>query len=182
MREIPRDILNRAANGDINAFESLYRDACGFAYSVALRITCNKEDAEEVIQDAFIKIYKDLKNFEFKSSFKTWVYRIVANTAINLTKKKLKGTQGHIEYDDGIDARASQEASRVKIEEHEKKDLVSSLLSGLNPDHRACVVLRNIQGLSYQEIADTLNINLNTVRTRLRRAREAISARFKEKR
>ena len=182
MQDVPKDILIQAAEGNIDAFEDVYRAACGFVYNVALRVTNNKNDAEEVVQDVFLKIYKNLENFEFKSSFKTWVYRIAVNTAINASKKSNKQMLGRTEYDDGLKQNLFTESTKAESGDLNRQEIIDSLLTLLNPDQRACIVLRNIQGLSYQEIADTLNININTVRTRLRRARETLSSRFKEKR
>ena len=88
MQEISKDILMQAAKGDIGAFEEIYRIASDFIFNVAYRITNNNEDAEEVSQDVFIKIYKNLKGFRFQSSFKTWIYRIAVNSAVNTSKKR----------------------------------------------------------------------------------------------
>ena len=74
MQDIPKDVLIKAAEGDIKAFEHIYRVTSGFVYSVAFRITQNTQEAEEVTQDVFLKIHKNLKNFRFRASFKTWIY------------------------------------------------------------------------------------------------------------
>lgn len=83
MLDIAKDVLERAAKGDMPAFEQVYKSAGNYVYNLALRITRNSADAEEVTQDVFMKIFHHLKNFQFRSTFKTWVYRIAVNTAIN---------------------------------------------------------------------------------------------------
>jgi len=182
MQDISKNVITRAAGGNMDAFEHIYRTASGFVYNVALRVTNNRPSAEEVAQDVFLKIYRNLKNFEFKSSFKTWIYRIAVNTAINASKKTSRETDRRVEYDDEAKQKTSIEIAQSASGELDNKELVKRLLAMLNPDQRACIVLRSIEGLSYKEIADALHININTVRTRLMRARETLSRNLKEKR
>ncbi len=91
MEDIAKDILIRASQGDIRAFEDLYKASSSFVYNVAYRIVNNREDALEVAQEVFMLIHDKLKGFRFESSFKTWAYRITANTAINFAKKNSQG-------------------------------------------------------------------------------------------
>jgi RNA polymerase sigma-70 factor (ECF subfamily) len=99
MQEITDDILVRASQGDLAAFEVLYKAASGFVYNVAYRVTGHKENAEEVTQDVFVTVFHKLKDFRFQSSFKTWVYRVTLNTAINYAKKASKERNRTVEYD-----------------------------------------------------------------------------------
>ncbi len=192
MEDISKNILMRAASGDMEAFEIIYRAASDFIYRTALRITNNKNDAEDVTQDVFIKIYQNLKQFQFRSSFKTWAYRITVNTAINTCKGISREMDQRI--DQGIDQSdndssfmnrymnrdrdpdqyTSPPMPEADLDKEDNEKLVASLLAKLNPDQRACIVLREIEGLNYQEIAEVLKININTVRSRLKRAREIL--------
>ena len=88
MQEIERDLIEKAARGDKKAFEEIYCLSSGYVFTLALRVTNNREDAEEAAQDVFVRIYKNLKKFQFKSSFKTWIYRIAINTGINYIKSQ----------------------------------------------------------------------------------------------
>jgi RNA polymerase sigma-70 factor (ECF subfamily) len=176
MQDITRDMLTRAQKGDMEAFEEIYKASSDFIYNVTYRVMNNAEDAEEVTQDVFIKIYKNLKNFRFQSSFKTWAYRIAINTAINGYKKKAKELNRRSSYNDGIESQYTQEKTRESADRGNHEMLIKSLLSTLNPDQRACVILKDIEGLRYKDIAKVLNINLNTVRSRLKRARETLLA------
>ena len=180
MENITKDILVLASGGDITSFEKIYREACGFVYNVALRITETKEDAEEITQDVFIKIYRNLKNFKFSSSFKTWVYRIAVNTALNHRKKELKQQEYRARLGHDCETEITSCQSNDLEDKEESRHQADEFLAQLSADQRICVVLRNIEGLSYQEIADILNININTVRTRLKRAREKLLALKKE--
>src|SRR5512135_2090626 len=99
MKEISRDILVQAAQGDIKAFEIIYRESAGYVYTLAMRITNNAHDAEEVTQDVFLKVYHSLGRFQFRSTFKTWLYRIAVNTALNLYKKSSKDMGSRVDFE-----------------------------------------------------------------------------------
>ena len=180
MEDIQRETIEQAQAGDIAAFERIYRAASGFVYSVALRITNNRQEAQEVAQDVFLKIYHNLKGFQFRSSFKTWVYRVTANTALNAYKKMSRDLNRRQDFDSIIDTQAVSVDTKKEMEERQERDeqksRLESLLNSLNPDQRAAIVLREIQGLSYEEISQALSININTVRSRLKRARQALLA------
>ena len=174
MENIAQEVLERASQGDIGAFEQVYKTTSGFVYNVALRITRNSADAEEVTQDVFMKIYHNLKGFRFRSTFKTWVYRIAVNTAINRYHKSLREQRGRVDKGGVIESLPdSSSAVQAAIQSDTEKSL-DRLLDKLSPEYKACLILREIEGLSYQEIADALKIPLNTVRTRLKRARQAL--------
>lgn len=175
--DIPKDVLLQAAHGDIQAFEEVYKATSGFVYNVAFRIAGNKEDAQEITQDVFLKIYKNLKNFEFRSAFKTWVYRVTVNTALNSRKKTARGLNQQVEYNENmLSAEADSRSDPLAdfMEKQYRKKIIAGLLKELKPQQRAYIVLREMQGLSYEEIAQTLKVNINTVRTRLKRAREIL--------
>ncbi len=176
MEDISKDILSRASRGDMEAFEYIYKAASGFVFNVALRITNSSHDAEEVTQDVFMKVYRSLHAFEFRSSLKTWIYRITVNTAINSRKRVSKEADRRSDYDTAIKTQCAPETADARINQADRERAVASLLSALNPDQRACVVLREIEGLSYQQISEALKININTVRSRLKRAREVLLA------
>ncbi len=171
-----RELIIRAGAGDLRAFESIYQRTAGFVYSLAFRVTNRKHDAEEVVQDVFLKVHKHLRNFKFESSLKTWLYRITVNTALNTAKKRSRVTSREVEeiFEDPATVTQAYGAKGLEAEEAEKK--LHGFLEQLNPDQRACILLREIEAMNYQEIAESLGININTVRSRLKRAREALMA------
>ncbi len=160
----------------MRAFEAIYQRAVGFVYSLAFRVTSRKHDAEEVVQDVFLKVHKNLRNFRFESSFKTWLYRIAVNTALNAVKKRNRVTSREVEEVFEDPATATQPHASRGLEAEEAEQKLQSFLEQLNPDQRACILLREIEALNYQEIAESLGIKINTVRSRLKRAREALMA------
>src|SRR3990172_6391594 len=174
MQEIDGDIIMRASEGDIDAFEVIYREYIDFVSNVAFRVVNSREDAEEVTQEVFLNIYRQLKYFRFESSLKTWIYRITVNTAINYSKKASKHHSemaGYMEVSDRVN---TNEHAPDKISGEFNEEIIATLLDAITPDQRACIVLRSIEGLSYQEIAETLKIPVNTVRSRIKRARETM--------
>jgi RNA polymerase sigma-70 factor, ECF subfamily len=177
MINISKDLMFRAARGDMAAFEEIYKISSGYVYAVAYRVTGKKEDAEEVTQDVFISVYRNLRSFAFRSAFSTWIYRIAMNTAINLYRKRSKERGRTVPFDDAMGtkdhAHKGDDASR-SLEKKDNEKLVQSMLGCLPEDQRACIVMKDLEGLKYEEIARALNINLNTVRSRLSRAREKL--------
>ncbi|MBF0532068.1 MAG: RNA polymerase sigma factor [Candidatus Omnitrophica bacterium] len=174
MPEKSEATIRQAASGDITAFEEIYRTWSGYVYNVILRIVGYREDADEVTQEVFLTVYRQLKYFRFQSSFKTWVYRVAVNAALNRVKKTSKERSQMVAYDENLTPVAAEPEAEKRAQQEYLEQKAKDILDKLNPDQRACVVLRNIEGLSYQEIAAALKININTVRTRLLRARETL--------
>lgn len=160
--------------GDIDAFEEIYKISSGYVYTIILKVVGNKEDAEEVTQDVFISVYKNLKRFGFRSSFKTWLYRIAVNRAINMFNKRKKERPRKVLFDENIDYAREENDTKTDIDKKHDEKVLEAILEELPPDQKACLVLKEIEGMKYEEIAQTLNINLNTVRSRLKRAREKL--------
>lgn len=174
MANISEDTINKVLEGCVQSFECIYKAYSGFVHNVAFRVVNNMDDAQEVTQEVFLTVYRNLDSFKFKSSLKTWIYRIAVNLAINYAKKRTKEQERIVEYDGNNEFNKTIDSSGENIEKEQQEKTISTLLEALNPDQRACVVLRNLEGLSYQEIAESLNININTVRSRLKRAREKL--------
>jgi len=174
MNNISADILEKSGQGDLSAFEEVYKASSGFVYNVAVRITRNSADAEEVTQDVFMKIYHNLKDFGFRCGFKTWVYRITVNTAINHYRKNKLNEKDRVDYDTAAVTVPASRSTEDELMQKDNETQVNGLLSVLSPKHKTCLILREIEGLSYEEIAAALKIPVNTVRSRLKRARAAL--------
>ena len=175
MEHIDDQLVRQAASGNIRAFEEIYKIVSPYVFTLALRSLNNTHDAQEVTQDVFLKIHRNLKQFRFDSSFKTWIYRIALNTSINMLKKRSKERQRHTEFDEAhMKGQTLTHADNTNIDKEDAGYRVKLFMQHLNEDQKICLMLREIDGLSYQEIADVLEVNLNTVRTRIKRAREAL--------
>lgn len=176
--------------GNLNAFESLVRKHEKNMLNIAYRMIGNYEEACEVVQDAFISAYKGIKNFEEKAKFSTWLCAIV----INLSKNRLKQLKSQLYYERfSIDDPVSTGDAQIKvepvsnepsvIERLEKKETqqrVQTCINSLEDELREAIVLRDIQGFSYDEISDILKIPEGTVKSRLSRARDALKGCLKK--
>ena len=180
MDNITKNIIIEASEGSTEAFERIYNEYSGFVYNVAFRVVNNIDEAEEVTQDVFLTVFRKLKSFKFKSSLKTWVYRIAVNMAIDYARKRTREQDHTVLYEDYNKLSKTIDPVSEEIERAQQEKTISTLLEALSPDQRVCIVLRSIEGLSYQEISESLNININTVRSRLKRAREKLIALRKE--
>lgn len=174
MKGIDIHIIRMAIAGDIEAFEQIYEALSGFVYSVAIRITRNAEDAQEVTQDVFMKVYRNLKNFQFRSSVRTWVYRIAVTTALNYCRRNSRQREGRVEYDGAAESVSTSHPSSEGETRSDNEMILQELLKRLNPEQKICLILREIEGLRYKEISQILRIPINTVRSRLKRARQAL--------
>ncbi len=178
MNEVSEEILKRAINGDRTAFEIIYNTYAGFVYRNALRITESIEDAEEVTQEVFIRVLKNINKFKFNSSFGTYLYRITVNSSINYVKKN-----GKKQIDGQIPDVDEPQSSSTIDEQFERKELIElflRLMNTLDEELRESFYLREVEDMKYEEIALLLGENINTVKTRVRRARERLINGFKE--
>ncbi len=176
-----KDDIALAQAGDTTAFERIMRTYEQKVYNLALRMTGSEADAFDVAQDTFIRVYTSLKGFKGDSVFSTWLHRITTNIALDFLRKR-KRRQDHEEpmetdpetgfpLHEVPDMRYSPETA---METTEFRDAVQEALLEISPDHRQILLLREISGLSYAEIADTLSLETGTVKSRIARAREQL--------
>ena len=172
-------LIKKAQRGDSNAFGELIEAYEKFVFNVACRMFLNPEDAADIAQEALIKAYKNIDKFDFNSSFSTWLYRITTNTCIDeMRKRKGKETYSIDEEDEesGLSIQikdTSPDAAETVIQQETVSE-VRRAIDKLSDEHKAVIILRDIQDLSYEEVADTLGINVGTVKSRLSRARDAL--------
>lgn len=174
MQPLPKELLIEASEGQAGAFEKIYRATADYVYSIAFRITCNRADAEEVAQDVFLKVHRRIGEFRFESAFTTWLYRITVNRAISASRKSARRRARQVVFDDAVAVEDPRNATREAIEREGARAQIRSLLEALTPDQRACIVLREMEGMRYDEISGALRLKINTVRSRLKRARETL--------
>ncbi len=174
MQKVPNDVVIKAQEGNMESFEQIYRVTSGFVYSTIFRIIHNRQESEDVLQEVFLKVYRSLSRFRLESSFTTWVYRIAVNTALTFCRKRKTGIKKMQNYKSNAGLNIDRPGNEFSLDKEAKRDLINSLLSNLSSSQRACIVLREIRGLSYKEIADVMRTSINTVRSRLKRAREKL--------
>lgn len=175
-------LIDRAQRGDRNAFNDLVRKHQGRAYQFAYRLTSNADEASDIVAEAFVRVFNALKNFRHQSAFSTWLYRIITNCYLDYRKKdKSRQTVG-LETDPVGDAEAGMErqivdpnaAPDADAERNERERLVQAALRRLPEYQATMLVLYHVEMLSYEEIAETLDLPLGTVKSRLNRARMSL--------
>lgn len=183
-RDIDQQLVERVQQGDKKAFDLLVMKYQLRLSKLVSRFLRNQSDVPDVVQDSFIKAYRALPNFRGDSAFYTWLYRIAINTAKNhLVSQSRKSPQNSIDVQDAEDFGASE-----WLKEHaspEREVLASELeatifqaMEGLPSDLREAITLREIEGLSYDEIAEVMDCPIGTVRSRIFRARETIDGKL----
>ena len=181
-REVDQQLVERAQRGDKRAFELLvikYQRKLGRLLS---RMVRDPGEVEDVTQEAFIKAYRALPNFRGESAFYTWLYRIAINTAKNYLVALGRRAPTTTEFDNE-DAESFDDAEALRDTATPENELmgrevaaaVNKAVDSLPEDLRAAITLREIEGLSYEEIAGVMNCPIGTVRSRIFRAREAIA-------
>jgi RNA polymerase sigma-70 factor (ECF subfamily) len=180
LEETDINLLKRARNGDRDAFAVLMDRYQRKVFGLCYGMVRNHDDAMDMVQETFVKVYKNLERFEGNSSFYTWTYRIASNVCIDFLRKQKR--RRALDYDDGIgrdenvDDPGNLLPSKLGINParvHARKELLGRIedaMATLSPIHRQIVVLREVEGLSYQEIADTTEVSIGTVMSRLHHA------------
>jgi RNA polymerase sigma-70 factor, ECF subfamily len=175
--------IKKCLEGDSDAYREIVDRYQRRAISIAMGYVKNMEDAQDLVQDAFIKAYRSLERFEVGSSFYTWFYRIVVNVCIDHFRKQKK--RRAVEYDDSYQRRdvADQHSltgntrdlqPHMQNERQEINDALQGALSTLSDKHREVIILREVDDLSYEEIADVLECHIGTVMSRLHHARKKL--------
>lgn len=174
------ELLTRAQAGDVGAFESLVERHRGRVYGLALRMLNSEADAAEVLQEAFISAYRNLPNFRGDAQFGSWVYKIAANHALMRLRHRKVVSQVETPMEDGpqFNPRGSlmEDVSDFKDAEgeamdHELRRAIEDATGRLNEESRQVFVLKDLEGMSYEEIAEMLGITVAAVKSRLHRAR-----------
>ena len=180
-READRELLHAVLEGDSTAYRGLVEKYQGRVYSMVYGMVRNREDARDLTQEAFVKAYRNLQGFRLEASFYTWLYRIAMNLAIDHTRKrKRREVAGFDESvatkdaDGGIDAVHHGDSPSKALE---RKQLLRRIMDGmqkLSDDQRQVILLREVEGLSYKEISEVMEIPEGTVMSRLFYARKKL--------
>jgi len=188
--EEDRLLIERFKSGDATAFDMLVDKSSGRAYQIAYGILGSRQDAEEVAQDVFIRIFRALPKFRGDSEFTTWMYRIAMNLARNKYRwNKSRGSQRSVSIDAPLDGSDESDGRKLDVVEgrlspDEKASLdeleVQALreLGNLPELYRQALALRNVDELSYEDIADLLGCKLGTIKSRIARARDELRKRL----
>jgi len=184
-------LIRQFRDGDAKAMERLIVKYQDRVFNTIVKMCGNREDAAELTQDTFVKVLESIERFEGKSGFYTWLFRIAVNLTINHCKRRIRTGTDSLDQPLKPDGRSvavsslrlmlsddgSPDPARLAIDK-EMRELVIEALGQLDNDHRTIIVLRDIEGMNYTEISETLNIEVGTVKSRLSRARNMLKETF----
>jgi RNA polymerase sigma-70 factor (ECF subfamily) len=183
------DLVRRCQAGDTEAFDELVTRYRTRVFSMIYNMVHSEQDAWDLAQDSFLKAWKSIKRFRGRSSFYTWIYRIVMNVTIDwLRKKHVKGAG--TEFDDAIQLREVDPASKTvpktealpyeTMERGEIRVRIDQAIAQLSSEQRAVILMKEIEGMQYHEIAETLGCSIGTVMSRLFYARKKLQTLLKD--
>ncbi len=180
--EIDRGLVERAQNGDRKAFRELVERHERKAFAVAIGLVRHEQDAREIVQEAFIRVHRNLAKFEGSSSFFTWLYRIVKNLAIDHMRKPARRESEPIDDPNLVDGGAHLPfISRIDgadpndvVKRREIAARIQEALDALPPYHRAVIIMREVEGMSYQQMAEAMDVSKGTIMSRLFHARQKL--------
>lgn len=182
-------LLERAKSGEVEAFERLIEGYQKKVFNIALRMIGNYDDASELAQEVFIKVYKSIRSFKEESSFSTWIYKITSNVCLDEIRKrknkKVVYLDDDVKLEDGEVRHQIEDDSpspEALLERKEIKRVVKEAIQSLSEEHRLVIVMRDLQGMSYEEIGKIVKCPEGTVKSRINRARQALKEILKRKR
>ena len=170
-----QQLVSAARDGDMDAFEALVHLYEKRVFALTLRMCGNPEDAAEAAQEAFLAAWQGLAFFRGEASFSTWLYRLTSNACVDLLRKENRH-QGPSLDDESVSAEVPDPTPTPEkaVEQQELRRQIEAGLQTLSPEHREVLILREIQQLSYDEIADVLSLDLGTVKSRINRGRRQL--------
>jgi RNA polymerase sigma-70 factor (ECF subfamily) len=177
-----RKLAVAASKGDVEAFAKLVRDHSSLVYRVALRIL-GVDDAQDASQEVWIRVWRNIRNFRGESAFSTWLYRITVNTCLSIRQKESRRDERELGDDlpylsESSGGDADPEAAALNAERREE---IQDALQHVRAEHRAALVLRHMEGLSYAEIAEVLGVPDGTAKGWVSRGRAAMLVALAEK-
>ena len=181
------ELVKAFQQGKKAAFDELVLSHKDRVFNLCYWFVGDSQDANDLAQDVFFKAFKALKNFRFEAAFSTWIYRITVNTCKNrlksfpyrLKKKFVQLNHTAVKGNPGVEIADESKSPEIELGKKEKMNLIKAAINSLPPDKKAVVVLRDIEGLSYEEISSVTRLNLGTVKSKLARARQDLRERLK---
>lgn len=178
MAVAPPELVLAAKDGDREAFDELVRLTYAETYTLAYRLTGNEEDARDVVQETYLRAFRSLKKFRGDAQFSTWLYRITANCASTLLKKRAKTGHDALDHEASFVDESLHGDPEGRIDNGHLRERLQAALRDLPPKLRSVVVLRDIYDLPHEDIAKELGITESAAKVRLHRARAKLRDRL----
>lgn len=164
-------LISNASKGDIRAFRTLVERYQPMAFSVTYKFLNDHHDSEEVVQEAFFRVWKNLKNYKSSVKFSTWLYKIVSNLCLDVLKSRSYRDKLKSRSIDNLNLSGQSQSPLDQLESHEMLDIIHLAVETLTPKQKAVFVLRDLEGLSGKEVSVALNLNEGAVKSNLYYAR-----------
>jgi len=179
-----KELVRKSLGGDSGAFAAIVERYQHRVYNIAFRMTGDREDSLDLAQESFIRVFRALHGFKGDSSLSTWIYRIANNVVVDELRKRqrrpkvVQSTDAVLSHEDGehtfeLSSPLEDTPEQVVLRKEKRQEIQLALLQ-LSAEHRAVLVMRDVEGLSYEEIAEIFMLNVGTVKSRLNRARLAL--------
>ena len=168
------ELIRSCIDGEEFAFTQLVEDHQDMVLSIARRLGAGKEQAEDIAQEVFIRVYRNLGKFEGKSKLSTWIYRIAYNTTVELWRKRKENFSYDFLVDQGWQPESCDESPDKLMERRDQVRHLQELIAHLPEKYRGVIVLYYLQGKSYEQVAEIMGLPLGTVKTYLHRAKKAL--------
>lgn len=190
MEILEKELIKKSQNGNVESFEELISNYQKKVFNIAFGMMHNQDDAYDISQEVFIRVFKSIKKFKGQSSFSTWLYRITTNACLDELRKR-KNNKNIISIDQEIQLEEGEVFRQIEdngptpeliVERNELKEIVRDAISQLSNEHKEVIILRDIHGFSYDDIAEIIKCPQGTVKSRINRARSMLKDILKNKR
>ena len=174
-----REVIDKALAGNTEAFRTIVEDHQEFAYAVAFRFVGNEDDAEDLVQEAFVRLWKNLKSYRKEIKLSTWLYRIVVNLCLDFLKSNYRRRkQSNLDLNSGQFVQDSSTPEK-EFQQRELMQIIQNTATELTPKQRAVFILRDLEELSVEEVIEILSMSAGNVKSNLFYARQKMSEKLK---
>lgn len=175
---LPPELIEKAVTGDTNAFEAIVRAYQSFAYVVAFRFLGQQEEAEDVVQEAFIRLWKNIYKYKPEIKLSTWLYRIITNLCLDYLKSGYAKQKKNHDLQMANEPESNDQPDKT-LQASELNSVIQEIASALTPKQKAVFILRDLEGLSVEEVCVILSLSSENVKSNLYYARKFVSERLK---
>lgn len=176
---LPQELIKKAVAGNTNAFETIVREYQSFAYALSFRFLRQQEEAEDVVQEAFIRLWKNMYKYKPEIKLSTWLYRIITNLCLDYLKSNYARQKINQQDMKLLSEMKSYDQADKALRAEELNTLIQEIASELTPKQKAVFILRDLEGLSVEEVCSILSLSAGSIKSNLYYARKFVSEKLK---